>query len=211
MIAIQRMVLGPVQTNAYLLHDPQSQTTVAIDPAWDGEKIAQLAEQNGWKIQQIWLTHAHFDHLGGVAGIIQSLASPPIIALHADDLPLWHVQGGAQLFGFQMDVIPEPNLYLKHGQILRVGEVEVEVRHAPGHTPGHVVFYVPSDMVCFCGDVIFESGIGRTDLPGGDFETLMTSIREQILTLPDQTRLLSGHGDETNVARERIHNPWLQW
>lgn len=211
MIAIQRMVLGPVQTNAYLLHDPQSQTTVAIDPAWDGEKIAQLAEQNGWKIQQIWLTHAHFDHLGGVAGIIQSLDSPPIIALHADDLPLWHVQGGAQLFGFQMDVIPEPNLYLKHGQILRVGEVEVEVRHAPGHTPGHVVFYVPSDMVCFCGDVIFESGIGRTDLPGGDFETLMTSIREQILTLPDQTRLLSGHGDETTVARERIHNPWLQW
>lgn len=211
MIAIQRMVLGPVQTNAYLLHDPQSQTTVAIDPAWDGEKIAQLAEQNGWKIQQIWLTHAHFDHLGGVAGIIQSLDSPPIIALHADDLPLWHVQGGAQLFGFQMDVIPEPNLYLKHGQILRVGEVEVEVRHAPGHTPGHVVFYVPSDRVCFCGDVIFESGIGRTDLPGGDFETLMTSIREQILTLPDQTRLLSGHGDETTVAKERIHNPWLQW
>jgi glyoxylase-like metal-dependent hydrolase (beta-lactamase superfamily II) len=211
MIVIKRMVLGPVQTNAYLLHDPQSQRTVAIDPAWDGEKIVQLAEQNGWQIEQIWLTHAHFDHLGGVAGIIKSLASRPTIALHADDLPLWHVQGGAQLFGFHMDAIPEPNLRLKHGQILRIGDVDVEVRHAPGHTPGHVVFYVPSAAVCFCGDVIFESGIGRTDLPGGDFETLMNSIREQILTLPDRTRLLSGHGNETTIAQERIHNPWLQW
>jgi glyoxylase-like metal-dependent hydrolase (beta-lactamase superfamily II) len=157
------------------------------------------------------LTHAHFDHLGGVAGIIKSLTFTPTIALHAADLPLWRAQGGAQFFGFQMEITTEPNLHLQHGQILKIGEVEVEVRHAPGHTPGHVVFYVPSASVCFCGDVIFESGIGRTDLPGGDFETLMNSIREQILTLPDQTRLLSGHGNETTVAQERLHNPWLQW
>lgn len=211
MLIIKRMVLGPVQTNAYLLHDENQRVTVAIDPAWDGESIVKVAEQNGWQIEQIWLTHAHFDHLGGVSGIIKSVSTPPVVALHTEDLPLWRVQGGAQLFGFQLDVIPEPDLRLNHGQILKIGDYEVEVRHAPGHTPGHVVFYIPAAGVCLCGDVIFESGIGRTDLPGGDFETLMNSIREQILTLPDETRLLSGHGNETTVAQERQHNPWLQW
>lgn len=211
MLQIKRMTLGPVQTNAYLIHDDESQTTVVIDPAWDGEKIVKVAQQNHWEIAQIWLTHAHFDHLGGVSGISKSISPPPSVALHAADLPLWRVQGGAQFFGFQLEAIPEPNLPLQHGQILYIGNYEVEVRHAPGHTPGHVVFYIPQAAVCFCGDVIFESGIGRTDLPGGDFETLMNSIREQILTLPDQTRLLSGHGNETTVAQERQHNPWLQW
>ncbi|MCS6906786.1 MAG: MBL fold metallo-hydrolase [Anaerolineales bacterium] len=211
MLIIERMILGPVQTNAYLIHDPQTQTTVAIDPAWEGEKIAAFAEQNRWKISQVWLTHAHFDHFGGVSGILKSTSPPPLVALHPSDLPLWRAQGGAQFFGFRVESPPEPNLYLRHGQVLRVGEYEVEVRHAPGHTPGHVVFYIPQAEVCFCGDVIFESGIGRTDLPGGDFETLMNSIREQILTLPDQTRLLSGHGEETTVAQERHHNPWLHW
>lgn len=211
MLHIQRMVLGPVQTNAYLIHDSASQATVAIDPAWDGEQIVKVAQQNGWQISQIWLTHAHFDHLGGVAGILKSVSPPPSVALHAADFPLWRVQGGAQLFGFQLEAMPEPNLPLQHGQVLKIGAYEVEVRHAPGHTPGHVVFYIPQAEVCFCGDVIFDSGIGRTDLPGGDFEALMNSIREQILTLPDQTKLLSGHGNETTVAQERQHNPWLQW
>ncbi len=211
MLHIKRMVLGPVQTNAYLIHDSESKATVVIDPAWDGKQIVKVAQENHWQIEQIWLTHAHFDHLGGVAGIINSLSPSPAVALHPQDLPLWKVQGGAQLFGFQLEQVPEPTLWLQHGQILKVGNYDVEVRHAPGHTQGHVVFYIPLAEVCFCGDVIFESGIGRTDLPGGDFETLMTSIREQILTLPDQTRLLSGHGDETTVAQERQHNPWLQW
>ncbi|GAB4469825.1 MAG: MBL fold metallo-hydrolase [Anaerolineales bacterium] len=211
MLTIKRMVLGPVQTNAYLLHDDDTHATVVIDPAWEGERIVKAAEQNNWQIEQVWLTHAHFDHLGGVSGILKAANSPLPVALHADDLPLWRVQGGAQLFGFRLDAIPEPNLLLSHGEILQVGNFEVEVRHTPGHTPGHVVFYLPKAEVCFCGDVIFESGIGRTDLPGGDFETLMNSIREQILTLPDHTRLLSGHGNETTVAQERLHNPWLQW
>lgn len=98
MLNIQRMVLGPVQTNAYLIHDSASQTTVAIDPAWDGEQIVKVARQKGWEISQIWLTHAHFDHLGGVAAILRWVSPPPSVALHGADLPLWRVQGGAQLF-----------------------------------------------------------------------------------------------------------------
>jgi hydroxyacylglutathione hydrolase len=108
-----------------------------------------------------------------------------------------------------IDPGPEPTIDLKHGQILRLGGNQFEVRHAPGHTQGHVMFYCPAEIVLFCGDVIFEGSIGRTDLPGGDFDTLISSIRSQILSLPDNTRLLSGHGPETTVGMERRSNPYL--
>ena len=98
---------------------------------------------------------------------------------------------------------------LEHGQQLHLGYNLLEVRHAPGHTPGHVIFYCAAAEVAFCGDVIFQMGIGRTDLPGGDYDTLMRSIQEQVLTMPDETRLFSGHGPETTVGLERRMNPFL--
>jgi hydroxyacylglutathione hydrolase len=131
------------------------------------------------------------------------------VALHPLDYNLWRMQGGAPFFGMRIDPGPEPTIDLVHGQLLHLGDNLLEVRHAPGHTPGHVVFYCPREKVCFCGDVIFQDSIGRTDLPGGDFDTLMTSIRTQIMSLPDETRLLSGHGPQTTVAIERRQNPFL--
>lgn len=113
------------------------------------------------------------------------------------------------LFGMRIDPGPEPTVDLKHGMILRLGGNQFEVRHAPGHTRGHVILYCAEEKVVFCGDVIFQGSIGRTDLPGGDFNTLIQSIRTQILTLPDDTRLLSGHGPETTVGQERRFNPFL--
>jgi hydroxyacylglutathione hydrolase len=109
----------------------------------------------------------------------------------------------------QIDPGPEPTMHLSHGQKLPLGDRLFEVRHTPGHTPGHVVFYCGSEKVVFCGDVIFWGGIGRTDLPGGDYDTLMHSIQSQILSLPNDTRLLSGHGGETTVGYERRENPFL--
>jgi hydroxyacylglutathione hydrolase len=109
----------------------------------------------------------------------------------------------------RIDPTPKPNVQLKHGQILALGKHEFEVRHTPGHTPGHVVFYSAAEKLLFCGDVIFWGSIGRTDLPGGSFDTLMRSINEQILSLPNDTRLLSGHGGETTVGSERRTNPFL--
>ncbi|OGN88514.1 MAG: hypothetical protein A2Y88_00880, partial [Chloroflexi bacterium RBG_13_48_10] len=197
MLEIISLVLGPVGTNAYLLGDPQSRSAVVVDPAWDGEVIQEEAEHHGWHIDQIWLTHAHFDHIGGIAGLIKDIQPAPKIALHPADLPLYSVQGGAALFGMHIDAAPEPTVRLSHGQILKLGERVFEVRHCPGHTPGHVVFYCATEKVMFCGDVIFWGGIGRTDLPGGDYATLIRSIQTQILTLPNETRLLSGHGGET--------------
>lgn len=210
MLTLIPFTLGPVQTNAYLIADAQTGEAVVIDPAWNGRVILEEARRRNWRIGSIWLTHAHFDHLGGAADVADGSDPPPPVALHPADYPLWRAQGGAPLFGMRIDPGPEPTIDLAHGQILRVGSNQLEVRHAPGHTPGHVIFYCPIEKVVFCGDVIFQGSIGRTDLPGGNYDTLIESIRTQILPLPDDTRLLSGHGPETTVGMERVYNPFLQ-
>jgi hydroxyacylglutathione hydrolase len=209
MLEIIEFRLGPVETNAYLIADSRYSDAVVIDPAWDGEKIAITANQRGWQIQQIWLTHAHFDHLAGGSGLAATVQPSPPVALHSLDLPLWEMNGGAALFGFRINPGPAPTIKLEKTISLRVGEIEFEVRHTPGHTPGHVIFYSAEEEVVFCGDVIFAGGIGRTDLPGGNFNQLMDSIGSQILNLPNDVRLLSGHGPATTVGEERIHNPFL--
>jgi hydroxyacylglutathione hydrolase len=209
MLEIVRLTLGPVATNAYLVADPVSKDAAVIDPAWDGDRIVAEANKRGWRIMNIWLTHAHFDHIGGSAAVADSCHPAPPVALHPQDAVLWRMQGGAALFGYHIDPGPEPTVDLFHGQILRLGNYRLEVRHAPGHTPGHVVFCCFEEQVVFCGDVIFQGSIGRTDLPGGDYDTLLNSIRGQILTLTDETRLLSGHGPETTVGREKDWNPFL--
>jgi glyoxylase-like metal-dependent hydrolase (beta-lactamase superfamily II) len=114
------------------------------------------------------------------------------------------------LFGFKIDPGPEPTIDFTHGQILKLGSAQFEVRFTPGHTTGHCVLYCAESKACFCGDLIFAGSVGRTDLPGGNWDTLEQSIREQIYTLPDDTRLLSGHGPETTVGREKKFNPFVR-
>lgn len=201
--------MGMTMTNAYLMGDPDIKKAIVIDPGWSGGSLVTDAKNRGWEIIEVWLTHGHFDHLGGV-GEIASEINPLSVALHPEDRWLWEAKGGAALFGVQeVDPGPEPDIELAHGQILKLGKTAFEVRHAPGHTPGHVVFYCEEINVLFCGDVIFRSSIGRTDLPKGDYASLIESIRTQVLTLPDETRLLNGHGPETTVGFERVYNPFL--
>ena len=210
MLKIITLTLGPVATNCYLIADSETRAAAVIDPAWDAPVILQEAASQGWHITQLWYTHAHFDHIGAGA-LARQLIPSPQIALHPDDYPLWSIQGGAQLFGIPLeDVGPEPDVQLQHGQVLQLGNYRFEVRHAPGHTPGHVIYYCESEKLLFSGDVIFQGSIGRTDLPGGDYDTLMQSIREQVLTLPDEVRILSGHMGETSVGEERWGNPFLR-
>ncbi len=209
MLEIVTFTLGPVQTNAYLVADSDTREAAVIDPAWDGHVILAEARKRGWRISHLWYTHAHFDHIGGAGEIANELNPLPLVALHPADHVLWRAEGGAPLFGFKIDPGPEPTIDLFQGQLLKLGHVEFEVRYTPGHTPGHCVFYVPSDKICFCGDLIFNGSVGRTDLPGGNWEALVHSIETQIYTLPDETRLLSGHGPETTVGKEKKSNPFV--
>ena len=224
MLEIVSFTLGPAQTNAYLVADSETKEAAVIDPAWDGHFILAEAQKRGWRIAHLWYTHAHFDHIGGAGAIADALNPLPLVALHPNDHVLWRAGGGGAIFGFDIDPGPEPTIDFYQGQILRLGNVEFEVRFTPGHTPGHCILYVASPQaraerseptgersrsVCFCGDLIFAGSVGRTDLPGGDWEQLVESIKTQVFTLPDETRLLSGHGPETTVGEEKRGNPFV--
>ena len=209
MLKIISLTLGPVQTNTYLVADTETNEAIVIDPAWDGEKIAATVLEQGWQIKEIWLTHAHFDHIGGIADLVSALPQIPALYLHRDDHELLKAGGGGAHFGIQIAPAPEPKS-LTHGQILQVGNFRFEARHTPGHRPGHSVFYCASERILFSGDLIFYRSVGRTDLPGGDWATLEKSIREQVYTLPDETRILSGHGEETSVGDEKENNHFVR-
>jgi hydroxyacylglutathione hydrolase len=209
MLEIVSFTLGPAQTNAYLVADSETKDSAVIDPAWDGHVILEAAQKRSWRIAHLWYTHAHFDHIGGAGAIADALNPLPLVALHPNDHVLWRAGGGGAFFGFDIDPGPEPTIDFYQGQIMRLGSVEFEVRFTPGHTPGHCVLYVASSGICFCGDVIFAGSVGRTDLPGASWEQLEHSIKTQIFTLPDETRLLSGHGPETTVGEEKQSNPFV--
>lgn len=201
--------LGPLQTNCYLLADSESGEAAVVDPAGEAGVILNETRRRGWRLTQLWVTHAHFDHIGAASDLTRRLNPAPLIALHPAERPLWDAGGGAALFGFSLPPSPIPTLDLAHGQTLSLGRFRFEVRHTPGHSPGHCVFVCLEAGVCFCGDLIFQGGVGRTDLPGGSWEALIESIRTQIFTLPEETRLLSGHGPETTVGEEKMFNPFL--
>ncbi len=206
---LKKFVLGPLQNNTYLLADEQSRSAVVIDPSFEIDKLLTEINRLDLKLRSIWITHAHFDHIAGVERLSRAFSSSVEIALHPADLPLWKKGGGSDELGFTIETGKEPTIMLDLQNVLKVGENEIQVFYTPGHTPGHVTFYCKSLNAAFCGDLIFFHGIGRTDLPGGDYDQLIQSIRTQILTLPPLTRLLSGHGPETTVTEESNKNPFL--
>jgi len=209
MLEIVSFTLGPVQTNAYLVADSETKEAVVIDPAWDGHIILAEAQKRGWRIGHLWYTHAHFDHIGGAGAIADALNPLPLVALHPNDHVLWRAGGGGAIFGFDIDPGPEPTIDFVHGQIMKLGNYKFEVRFTPGHSMGHCILYVASENTCFCGDLIFNGSVGRTDLPGGNWDQLVQSIKEQVFIMPDDVRLLSGHGSETSVGDEKMHNPFV--
>jgi hydroxyacylglutathione hydrolase len=210
MLVIANLILGPLSTNTYLIADSETCEAAVIDPAWDGHLIAAEARQRHWRIGQIWITHAHFDHIGGAGNLAGGFEKAPVIALHPYDLRLWDARGGAALYGYSLPASPVPTLELAEGLQLQLGNSILDVHHTPGHTPGHCVFHSATAGVCFCGDLIFRDSVGRTDLPGGDWEALVRSIRLRVYSLPDETRLLPGHGPETTVGDEKSGNPFVQ-
>ena len=197
---------GQFVENCWLLADPASRDAVMIDP---GEEPAMfLAELNtrGWALRAIWLTHAHLDHVLGVAAVQQATGAP--ILLHPLDRPLYDsLPEQGSWFGLRVPAAPRPNAELTDGDIVRVGRFTFDVRLTPGHSPGSVSFI--GERRVFGGDVLFNGSVGRTDLPGGDYATLMASINRVFLSLPDSTVVHSGHGPDTTIGIERLTNPFL--
>lgn len=200
---------GGFGENAYLAVSGSPRVAVAIDPGADAPRMVEAIEAEGLELQAILLTHAHYDHVEGVDEIRRASPSVPIW-LHPEALPMYRAfPHQAARFGLEARPLPEPTGELTHGRRHEVGDEAFDVRFAPGHAPGHVILVSDDESLALVGDVVFHGSIGRTDLPGGDMQTLMKSIRKQVLTLPDETVLYPGHGPPTTVGAERIGNPFL--
>jgi len=192
--------------NAFLVRCAETGATVIIDPGGEAELMIDALGDGG--LEAILLTHAHLDHVEGVATLKRATGAP--IWLHPADRPLYdQAPGQAAAFGVEVEAPPPPDEAFEDGVPFRFGSRTFQVRHTPGHAPGHVLLHDAEAGVAFVGDVVFAGSIGRTDLPGGDYRQLMRSIRERVLTLPDETRLYPGHGPETTVEHERTTNPFL--
>jgi len=209
MIEVLQLPLGPLQTNCYILVCEETMETAVIDPSWNGRGIAATLDERGYNLTHILLTHTHFDHIAGLAELKAEKPAP--IYVHPEALDMLHeaTMRGA-LWNIRFPSPPPPDEMLAEGQVLQIGRLIVRVLFTPGHAPGHVSFYLPEHSLVFDGDVLFQQSIGRTDLPGGDMELLLRSIREQLLTLPDETQVLPGHGPATTIGEEKRHNPFLQ-
>ena len=192
---------------------------IVVDPGDDAERIVAALDRHGLALQEIALTHAHMDHVGGVAAL-KRLKPEAEIILHELDEPLYYglpmqpallgvPRSQWAALGFEYEEPPRVERHWRDGEVYEVGTLAFKVLHCPGHTPGHVVLFEPTERVAFVGDCLFAGSIGRTDLPGGSYEQLMDSLQNKIVPLGDDVRVLSGHGADTTVGRERQTNPFL--
>jgi glyoxylase-like metal-dependent hydrolase (beta-lactamase superfamily II) len=212
MLQVTAFTFNPFQENTYVLINEKKECWI-IDPGMHGvdeERVMfDFIEQNELKPQQIINTHAHIDHILGIESLKYKYNIP--FGMHNLEQPvLANAKGSAMLFGFNFGAIPVPDFFILENERMKLGDDELEVRLAPGHSPGSVVFYNAAGKWLIGGDVLFNGSVGRSDLPGGNHEVLMKSIREQVYTLPDETTVYSGHGPKTNVGQEKKTNPFIR-
>ncbi len=199
--------LGPMDNNTYIILDEATKEIAVVDPSFDSETLFLDVEKNEWEVRYILNTHAHFDHIIGNALWVEKTGAP--LGLHRDDLTILRAlpeQG--KRFGFEVTPSPDPDFFIEEGNSIQLGETKIDVLFTPGHSPGGVTFVVGSSAIV--GDCLFARSVGRTDLPGSSPETLMHSIKTRLLTLPDDTEVLPGHGPATTIGRERRQNPFLK-
>jgi len=200
------LVVGPLETNCYLVFCPDTRECLIIDPGAEPEKIIRAIKENNLQPIGIINTHGHVDHVGGNLEIKNKFTVP--LYLHQADLRLLQQAHRGELsFFLQAKPSPPPDESLEDGQEIVFGQSRLTVLHTPGHTPGSVSLF--GDGLLFSGDTLFNGGVGRTDLPGGDWTALRKSIKEKILALPDETEVLPGHGPKTTVGQEKADNPFI--
>lgn len=201
---------GPIQTNAYLLTAPERGEAVLIDaPQGVWTEVERILKEEKCRLTALWITHGHWDHIQDAAEVVRKSGAETIA--HADDRMMIETPEIMERFmGERLGLEPvKVDRWVKQGDRLAALGTEAEVRHVPGHCPGNVLFYFAGARAAFVGDALFAGSVGRTDLPGGDFDTLERAIRAQIYTLPDETVVYPGHGPDTTAGAEKTTNPYV--
>ncbi len=204
-LLLQRLELGSIATNCYILADKEAQELAVIDPTGDFEVLSAAIEQTGCQVKYIFNTHGHWDHIGANAKLHAQTGAP--ILIHAADAPMLE-QGYDRMFQVRVEPSKADKL-LEEGQSWPLGQYNIEVLTTPGHTKGGVSLLVPDRMV-FSGDTLFQLSIGRTDLPGGDYQELINSVRNKLFSLPDGLPVFPGHGAHTFIGEEKQYNPFFK-
>ena len=205
-LVLEHLLVGPLQSNCFIIGDEESGEAVIIDPGGDGNLILNSANRRPWKVKAILNTHAHFDHIAANAAVRKGTGAP-LMAPRADTPFMEQAHVSARMYGLEVDASPPPDRLLEDGDTIDLGDEKIAVISTPGHTPGGATFV--TSIGIFPGDALFAGSIGRTDLPGGDYDTLINSIKTRILSLGDETPVYPGHGPATTVGRERADNPFL--
>jgi hydroxyacylglutathione hydrolase len=218
-VIIEELTVTAFEQHTRIVGCEKTRQAICIDPGDDSASIAGAIEQHGFQLQAIACTHAHMDHVGGVAALKKVKPEAQIILHQADEFiyqqlpqqPGWLgiPRGQWAALGFDYEAPPKIDRYWSDGETYEVGELKFKVIHTPGHTPGHVVLYNEAEKKVFVGDVLFAGSIGRTDLPGGSTEELLDSIMNKLLPLGDEVEVYSGHGPVTSIGEERLTNPFL--
>lgn len=207
---IETFPVGPLQCNCTILGDPETGEAIVIDPGDEAPKVLKRLAVHGLKPKAILITHTHIDHVGGNQEV--KAATGARLMLHEKDLPLYdNLETQAQMIGLVTPIRAAVDDYIHQGDSIPFGNKgdTVQVLHTPGHTPGSCSFFVASQNLLLAGDTLFAGSVGRTDLWGGDFDTEIRSIKERLMPLPDQTRVIAGHGPDTTIVEERESNPFL--
>ena len=206
---LEMLTVGPFQENCYIIGDNGSRTGAVVDPGDEAARIAMAVEQTKLDISSIIVTHAHIDHVGAVAALVDEYACP--VLMHAEAEPmLAQLPTQAMMMGLKFGKVPAVDRHIEDDEVLEVGELRLRSLYTPGHAPGHLAFYLEDEGLVLSGDALFAGSVGRVDLPGGSMEVLMRSIEERLLTLPDDTDVYPGHGPRTTIVDERASNPFLQ-
>lgn len=203
---LARLVVGPLQVNCYIVFDEKTKDAIVIDPGDDAQDILHLVNDKRLKVKYVINTHAHFDHVGANK-LLKEATGAELLIHEGDSKLLGATANQARMFGMTAPSSPGADRFVKHGDVIQAGDIALKVLHTPGHSAGGIS--LAGDGVVFTGDSLFAGSIGRTDLMGGDLTTLITSIKEHLMTLPDDTVVLSGHGPQSTIGEERRENPFL--
>jgi hydroxyacylglutathione hydrolase len=201
--------VGMLQCNCSIFGGESSREAIVVDPGDETGRITQLLEKHGLKVKAIVITHAHIDHIGGAAKLKAVTGSP--VYMNANDTELYrHLDMQASWLGIETPERTAIDINAREGDVLHLGDAGFQVIHTPGHTPGSISIWIPSENKVLAGDTLFRDSIGRTDLPGGDSRQILRSIHTKLLTLPEAATVVPGHGTNTSIGREKKRNPFLQ-